>query len=310
MGAGALAVPLVTPLAAKGSTGQAASGSGFRVVHMTDWHVREGLGAREGSALAVRKVLELDVQPDLVLIGGDIGDGLMSVGPEVADRQYGWIEEVLRPFEIPVHFAVGNHDIAQWALAPRDGNPDPFGAKQRFLDRFGIEGRYRAFDHKGLRFLMLDSIHPAPEGAPQAYISVVDDEQVEWIKGELESHPGPFALVAHSPIVSGYFAFQYGPYATPGFPMLTRNTQELHDLMKPHDVLLVLQGHSHISENLIYAGRHHITSGAVSGSWWRGKRLDVDPEGFVVLDIDLTKSGVDRVQWSYHPTGWNAGAQA
>jgi Icc protein len=51
-----------------------------------------------------------------------------------------------------------------------------------------------------------------------------------------------------------------------------------------HNVIGVLQGHTHVNETVIWKGVPYITSGAVCGNWWRGSRLGVS-EGFTVVEL-------------------------
>ena len=50
------------------------------------------------------------------------------------------------------------------------------------------------------------------------------------------------------------------------------------------NVLGVLQGHTHVNERVEWQGVPYITSGAVSGNWWKGIHLGT-PEGFTVCTV-------------------------
>jgi predicted phosphodiesterase len=62
------------------------------------------------------------------------------------------------------------------------------------------------------------------------------------------------------------------------------NANEVLALFEGHNVIGVLQGHTHINENVEYKGINYITSGAISGNWWKGVRMGT-PEGFTVVNI-------------------------
>ena len=62
------------------------------------------------------------------------------------------------------------------------------------------------------------------------------------------------------------------------------NANEVIALFEGHNVLGVLQGHTHINETVMWKGVPYITSGAVCGNWWHGTRLGT-PEGFTVVDV-------------------------
>jgi hypothetical protein len=55
-------------------------------------------------------------------------------------------------------------------------------------------------------------------------------------------------------------------------------------LFEGHNVLAVLQGHTHVNERVDWHGVPYITSGAVCGNWWHGTRLGT-PEGFTVVTV-------------------------
>ena len=46
----------------------------------------------------------------------------------------------------------------------------------------------------------------------------------------------------------------------------------------------MLQGHTHINENVEYKGVNYVTSGAICGNWWKGTRMGT-PEGFTVVSV-------------------------
>jgi predicted phosphodiesterase len=82
--------------------------------------------------------------------------------------------------------------------------------------------------------------------------------------------------------------------------MTVANCREVLDLLWPYRLKAVLQGHTHVRETVTYNGCQFITSGAVSGNWWRGARLG-HPEGFGVLAV---KGG--EISWSYRTYGFHA----
>jgi 3',5'-cyclic AMP phosphodiesterase CpdA len=268
---------------------------------MTDLHMRDRNRAAEGIALAVAKVRSLRPRADMVIVGGDAGDGLMAGDSAAALKTFQALEDAFKPLEVPVHWVVGNHDIIGWGRSGADAS-DPSYGKSTFTERFIKGSSYRALEHKGWKIILLDSIQKSPDGASQPYVAAIDDRQMDWLKSQLNALSGsPAILVTHAPMLSSYFIYNDGPYAAPKFPMVLQNAKELHELLKDYPVKAVLQGHTHVRENVVYAGRQHITSGAVCGNWWQGPRFGIDPEGFSVIDLRG-----DSVEWSYLPTGFRA----
>jgi hypothetical protein len=83
--------------------------------------------------------------------------------------------------------------------------------------------------------------------------------------------------------------------------MVVGNGRTFKEMIERHNVKAVLQGHTHVVEECIYRGVHYITGGAICGDWWKGPRLGVHPEGFVVATV-----AGDDLTWRYVPYGWKA----
>ena len=92
----------------------------------------------------------------------------------------------------------------------------------------------------------------------------------------------PIIVVSHVPLVSA--APQYTPpddkaakaaayQALTGLHgFLLGNSREVTQLFEGHNVIAVLQGHTHINETVFWRDTPYITSGAVCGNWWKGTR--------------------------------------
>jgi len=71
------------------------------------------------------------------------------------------------------------------------------------------------------------------------------------------------------------------------------------DLFENHNLKLVLQGHLHTIEDIYVDGIHFITSGAISGRWWRGANMGFE-EGFMQISIKN-----NQLSSEYKDYGWN-----
>lgn len=270
----------------------------FRFVHITDLHIQPELGAADGVAMAVQKILSLKPRPDFVLIGGDHVMDLLKVTHERADLQFALLTESLKPVEMPVYSAVGNHDVYGWNAQSPVTESDPEYGKKMFADKFAKAPLYRSFDHKGWHFVILDSIQPKGRD----YHLAVDDAQMQWLKSDMEKVANqPTIVMVHGPIVTAFM--QYTAAATAPTPdgLIVANGTEVQNLLAKHNVKAVLQGHTHIVEEIDYLGTKYVTAGAISGDWWKGWRLGVHPEGFAVCDVDG-----DKFSWQYVTYGWKA----
>jgi 3',5'-cyclic-AMP phosphodiesterase len=76
---------------------------------------------------------------------------------------------------------------------------------------------------------------------------------------------------------------------------------EVIDVLLNHNVRCVLQGHTHINEEIDFRGIQFSTSGAVCGDWWKGPRAG-SPEGFSVVSL----SADGNVRREYKPYGFHA----
>lgn len=255
--------------------------------------------------MAVRKMLALNPRPDFLITGGDTLEGLLAAEWEQAQRIARLTEEALKPIEMPIHHVVGNHDVFGWARKLSPSSDEPGYGKALFAERMVKGPLTRSMDHKGWHFIYLDSIQ-FDLNHPRRYEVMLDDAQLEWLKTDLEKTgtKTPIVITTHAPLLSAYHLVNEGAGQPVEIGMTLRNGKAIHEMLTPYNVKLVLQGHTHIREAVTYAGRIHLTSGAVCGNWWSGKRFGIDPEGFTVMDVSAT----GEVKWQYVETGWNAGA--
>lgn len=81
---------------------------------------------------------------------------------------------------------------------------------------------------------------------------------------------------------------------------LVGNSRAAIDCFDGHNVIAVLQGHTHINETVFWRDTPYITSGAVSGNWWHGSRWGT-PEGFTVVEL-----ANGAAHWHYETYGWKS----
>ena len=261
----------------------------LRVAHLTDVHVKPELGAVDGMTAALRHVQALDDPPRLLLTGGDaIMDALAADAARTKLQWELWNRVLKSECSIPVEHCIGNHDVWGWnkKRSKTTGREKQWG-KQIALDEFGLKRRYRSFDKAGWHFIVLDSIYPDDE---LTYIGKLDDEQFDWLAGDLKkvNRRTPIVVVSHIPVLtvalvefSDTFAKQ--PRRRQGAAHV--DAKRIVNLFKQHpNVQLCLSGHLHLTERIDYAGVTYMCSGAVSGNWWRGNHHHTD-EGYAVIDL-------------------------
>lgn len=275
------------------SSGVAATNE-WAFVHFTDPHIQPELKAAEGCHKAFRRITAL--KPDFAVSGGDLVFDVLAVDRPRADTVFRMYKESVKHLEVPLHNTIGNHDVfglyTKSGIAPTD---EKYG-KKMFEDLIGKP--YYSFDHKGWHFIVLDSIGMTPE---RQYIGHIDEKQLAWLKNDLRTAGTsvPIVVVTHIPLLSTFPQMVNAPGASTAGVLVT-NVRDVLAALAPYKVKAVLQGHTHICEVVRFKDTQFITSGAVSGNWWRGKRFGFD-EGFAVLTIKG-----EEISWRYETYGWEA----
>lgn len=272
----------------------------LRIAHMTDFHVQPELRAGEGMAKALRHAM--DAKPQLLLTGGDLV--MDSVGQDEARTKLQWdlFTRVLRDNSaIPAHHTPGNHDMWGWnKKASNTTGSEARWGERWFCETFGYKKPYNSFDFGAWHFVTLDNVFETPDG----YNGRIDDEQMEWLKEDLESTRKPTLIVSHipllsiTPVVTGYDN-QKGEW-TVGGSVMTKNLDAIRKLFaeNPH-VKLALSGHMHMVDRVDYQGVTYLCGGAVCGNWWKGPHQGFEP-GYRI--IDLHDDG--KFEEQYHAWGW------
>ena len=262
----------------------------FTFAFITDIHLQP-----EGDA--VKGFLELidtlnDLNPDFVITGGDLIMDALRQRYGRADSLYNLYSENAKALKMPVYNTMGNHEIyGIYKGSGADPSHPDYGEKM-FENRFGKS--YYSFDHKGWKFMILNSIEDAGNSS---YVGLIDPKQVEWIKEELQktSPETPIVLSTHIPFITVETQVYQGTTVANDSLLVIYNGKEVLDLFNGHNLKLVLQGHLHIYEDIFIEGTHFITGSAIAGGWWRGPYLGHE-EGFIRVNVkgkEFTSEFVD-----------------
>jgi hypothetical protein len=108
----------------------------------------------------------------------------------------------------------------------------------------------------------------------------------------------PIVLSTHIPFISVSKQILEGSTAALTEVIVVKNSKEILALFEGYNLKLVLQGHLHIVEEIIFKETHFITGGAVSGNWWKGSHYGFE-EGFVIIEFYE-----DDFNWKYIDYGW------
>lgn len=267
----------------------------FSFLFLTDTHLQPELHATEGCRMAFQKART--IHADFAIQGGDhIFDGL-AVPLSRSLPLFATYEETQQKLGLKTYHAVGNHDVIGIYKASGMNPGDANYGKSYFEQHIGP--RYQSFDHKGVHFIVLDSIGLTPE---RGYYGLIDEAQMQWLKDDLEKLPAgrPIIVTSHIPLISAYYYYN-APAAKPAaYNSLTvSNAWQIWPLFEGHNVLGVLQGHTHVNERVEWRGVPYITSGAVSGNWWKGTHLGA-PEGFTVCTVRSGKLLTRYETYGFH----------
>lgn len=267
-----------------------------RLVFFTDIHARTEWETSKAMARAARLINAQ--KADLVIAGGDlITDGFQSSAESVEPRWDAYME-MHQAIEPDVYPAMGNHDLV--AAIPNDGTPEAQDPRKIFREKMNIERTYYSFDAVGYHIVVLDAIQVT--GDDYQYQGKVWPEELEWLRHDLSRvpHGTPIIMVSHIPLLTAFYVATEGAMSVTPRNRVVINNRDVFGLMEDHNVILVLQGHLHAKELLIWRDTTFVTGGAVCARWWRGPWHGTE-EGFNVI----TLTG-NHVEWEYIDYGWEA----
>ena len=216
------------------------SDQNFTFAYISDSHITQIKGndfVRNWDRGLIRAVAEanlMDPRPDFVFYGGDIA----QLGkPEEIDHGL----DILGALRGDVHYVMGEHDYYV--------DLGDYWRKKLGPDHY-------SFDHKGVHFVVLNSIltHEAwmhqkwdtgmdrmkqmarldnPNGQP----FMVGEKQRNWLKDDLSkiSTDTPVVVLSHSPLQKIFKSWNFW----------TDDADEVQALLKPFDKVTVLYGHVH-----------------------------------------------------------------
>lgn len=261
----------------------------FAFAFLTDIHLNANQ-ATNGAAGFEQAIQRAEASgADFILTGGDNVDvdGLKADQKDDALALYHNYKAITDASKLSVYLAIGNHD-RYWGDAEKGG---VYG-EALFGSFFGKT--YYTFDHKGWRFIVLNST----EICDGKYC--ISDAQRQWLENILASTAAsqPIVVTTHVPFLSLYYPVLEGRYTDADTFV---NQKEIFDLFENHNLKLVLQGHQHLYEEIKVKGVQFITAGAVSANWWSGAFHGTE-EGFL-----LVKTDGDAFTWEYVDYGWEVG---
>lgn len=212
----------------------------FTFAYISDSHIQHIKGAEfvrnwdRGLTRAVAECNMMEPKPDFVIYGGDIAQ---LAKPEEIDHGL----DILSGLRYDTHFVMGEHDYY-------------LDLGEHWSKRLGPQ--YYSFDHKGVHFVVLNSIltdydwtHNTwssgeermgvmagldnPQGSP----FMVGAEQRKWLKNDLKkiSKDTPIVVCSHSPLQKLFKNWNFW----------TDDAEEVQALLHKFDKVTVIYGHVH-----------------------------------------------------------------
>ncbi|MFC6644823.1 metallophosphoesterase family protein [Granulicella cerasi] len=277
-GAGAAAsVAALSPSLAVAAT--AKKHEDFNFVFLTDTHIEPELNASQGCSMAFRQMSK--EHADFALQGGDHVFDSLGVPTTRSLALFDLYEKTQQDLGLKTYHTIGNHDVIGVYAKSGVALNDPLFGKKYYADH--ISPLYYSFDHKGVHFVVLDSIGIT---ADRHYEGRIDDAQIAWLAKDLAAQGSekPVIVSTHIPLVTAmecYVEPDKKPSVHSG-PIV--NSKDVIQLFEGHNVIGVLQGHTHINEQVTWHGVPYVTSGAVSGNWWHGTHMGA-PEGYTMVSV-------------------------
>jgi 3',5'-cyclic AMP phosphodiesterase CpdA len=266
----------------------ALSTGSFTFAFFTDVHIEPEMDAAQGTELAMEVINASDAE--FAICGGDHVFDALKAHKERILYQYELYAQAERTLRMPVWHVLGNHDVA--GLETGMSSRDPIFGKALFQKVFNTP-TYYSFQHKGVNFIMLDSIMIKGRD----WLPAIDITQAAWLERVLQATKGtPSIVISHVPLATSMAS--YGPGSNSKVYQPVLNASYIIPMLEYYDVIALLQGHTHISESVHRMGIHYVTGGAVCGNWWKGAQYG-DREGVTFVTVDN-----GNVTTNYVPTGF------
>ena len=275
-------------------TGRTPAAKKVSISYFTDIHAN--LDGQIQPALVKAASALKESKTDFLICGGDFIRGGPSFMPENAAAEWQRLQQFQDEIGKPFIQTIGNHDFI--GLKPPAGM-ESIDPRADYLKHFGLKTTYFRKEVSGYQIFTLDSMELVGGGN---FRGSINQQQQDWIKTELSqiSPEQPIIIVTHLPFITALFQATKGGTAAGSESKVVANSDQILTLFSNHNLVLVLQGHLHVSEILVWRQTTFITGGAICGNWWKGTYQGT-PEGFGEIQI-----ANNQVTWHYHPYGYQA----
>ncbi len=254
----------------------------IRVAHLSDIHLKPGTIPEAGMAKAFHHAQGLKPGVDFILNGGDAIMDALDASKQKTQEQWDLFHTTLKKENsLPIYHCIGNHDVWGWFIKESKPEQDRLYGKVWVVETLQMKNRYYSFSKDNWHFIVLDSTQLNPAGG---YIGKVDEEQLDWLKKELEaSKDKHICFVSHIPILSICAGLFFDKTQPNGDLVIQRNLMhsdflQLKKLFQQYsNIKVCISGHIHLQDELDYLGIKYYCNGAVCGNWWKGAFQEFAP---------------------------------
>lgn len=195
---------------------------------------------------------------------------------------------IFAKLQAPVYNVIGNHDHVFSESEPAVKMND-LKADTLYKRHYGPT--YYSYNRGKAHYVALDDVEYWG-GPTKKYVDAISDEQIAWLKKDLEYVPKNHAVIValHAPTKRRNSNASIG------------NREQLYNLLKGYASTQIISGHTHwnsvVTDNNAAITEHIIA--AICGNWWQPELLcsDGTPIGYKIFDVD----GTD-IQWQYKCIG-------
>ena len=202
-------------------------------IHLTDLHIGDPAvddHLFSDTQATLQRVMELvatvQPKPSFIVASGDLSNRGEA-------ESYAALKEIMATSDLPVVYALGNHDTREGFYAGMGieaAAPDAPYFNDRVID--------------GVHIITLDSSTPGFIGG------TIENEQFAWLESVLDTHPDlPKLIVVHHPPALGE-----GPDLTHWRHIAYPHSTRLADMLKGRNVVGILSGHIHHDRVSVWHG--------------------------------------------------------
>jgi 3',5'-cyclic AMP phosphodiesterase CpdA len=186
--------------------------------------------------LVIDQINAMTPKPDLLIVSGD----LVEHGDD--KRAYRHMEALVKRWQGPLLWAVGNHDSREGFLEVLPEVPTDENGFIQFVA-----------EHGGLRFVVVDTLDPGRHGG------MVCEARAKWLRARLrEKKDMPTVIVMHHPPVDTGIAWMS---ALP----CEEWVQRVEKVIRPaHQVVAILAGHVHRPIATGFAGKRIVVAASTA----------------------------------------------